>query len=104
LISDSRFTTTRSYVQAQELLRKRNEHLWINILISKALGFNAHQILREFPRPDMRSDKAFNFRNVGCELIWPCVGVDWIPIAPKDVSDPPSALRCLFVHGSHEAA
>ena len=52
----------------------------------------------------MCSDEAFNFRHVSSELIRPCVGADWIPITPKDVSNPPPALRGLVVHGSHEAA
>src|SRR2546426_168143 len=55
----SRFTATRSYVQTQELLRNRYEHLGLTILISKAPRFNAYQILRELAGADARSDEAF---------------------------------------------
>ena len=66
----SRFTATRSYVEAQKLLRNWNEHLRLGILISKAFCFDAHQIFGELARADVRSDEAFNLRNVSRELAW----------------------------------
>ncbi len=52
----------------------------------------------------MRSNEAFNFRNVSRELAWPRFRADWIPMTAKNLSDPPAPLRGLFIHRSHEAA